>query len=212
MNQINELIKGYKIVFWDFDGVIKDSVEEKTKAFMSLFLPFGQKVVDKVKEHHIKNSGVSRFDKFPIYLKWAGLEVSDELVNMYSNQLSCMVIDRVLQSPWVGGVKEYLVENYNDQCFVLISATPEDEIRFILRELSIDYCFCGIYGSPTTKDEIISRYLDNFNYFKSDALMIGDGLADFNASKSNDISFLLRITEINRDLQICYDGPQFRNL
>ena len=64
----------YKILFWDFDGVIKDSVEVKTQAFFQLFEPFGELVAEKVRKHHEAHGGMSRFDKFPIYLQWAGLE------------------------------------------------------------------------------------------------------------------------------------------
>jgi|TARA_Y100000310_G_C20511448_1_gene729077 beta-phosphoglucomutase-like phosphatase (HAD superfamily) len=35
-----------KVIFWDFDGVIKDSVNVKTRAFEKLFLPFGENVVN----------------------------------------------------------------------------------------------------------------------------------------------------------------------
>ena len=43
-----------KIVFWDFDGVIKDSVDVKTQAFMELFDIHGSNVVQKVVTHHLK--------------------------------------------------------------------------------------------------------------------------------------------------------------
>ena len=63
-------IKGFKVVFWDFDGVIKDSVGVKSDAFESIFLPFGRDVAAKVREHHEKNGGVSRHKKIPLYLAW----------------------------------------------------------------------------------------------------------------------------------------------
>ena len=50
-----------KIVFWDFDGVIKDSVDVKTQAFIDLFDAYGSNVVQAVVAHHIKNGGISRF-------------------------------------------------------------------------------------------------------------------------------------------------------
>ena len=33
-----------KNIFFDFDGVIKDSVKVKSESFEKLFLPFGKKV------------------------------------------------------------------------------------------------------------------------------------------------------------------------
>ena len=44
---ISENIKKAKTIFWDFDGVIKDSVSVKSDAFEELFLPFGSDVAKK---------------------------------------------------------------------------------------------------------------------------------------------------------------------
>ena len=38
-------LSDYKLVFWDFDGVIKDSVTVKTDAFSKLFEKYGEKKV-----------------------------------------------------------------------------------------------------------------------------------------------------------------------
>ena len=43
---------GYKLYFWDFDGVIKDSVDVKTQAYFQLFEPFGLDVAERVRQHH----------------------------------------------------------------------------------------------------------------------------------------------------------------
>ena len=40
---IDALIRA-RLVFWDFDGVIKESVAVKTEAFVQLFSPFGAEV------------------------------------------------------------------------------------------------------------------------------------------------------------------------
>ena len=56
------------IIFWDFDGVIKDSVQIKSKAFGNLFAQFGNIISKRVIEHHESNGGMSRFEKIPIYL------------------------------------------------------------------------------------------------------------------------------------------------
>ena len=46
-----------RVIFWDFDGVIKDSVPVKTEAFRKIFLPFGANVAKKVVGHHLENGG-----------------------------------------------------------------------------------------------------------------------------------------------------------
>ncbi len=41
-----------KAIFFDFDGVLADSVEIKTLAFAKLFEQYGKEVVNIVVEHH----------------------------------------------------------------------------------------------------------------------------------------------------------------
>ncbi|MEC7219091.1 MAG: hypothetical protein VXW29_01645, partial [SAR324 cluster bacterium] len=38
--------EAYKLIFWDFDGVIKDSVPLKTEAFDQLFCEYGEEEHD----------------------------------------------------------------------------------------------------------------------------------------------------------------------
>jgi hypothetical protein len=117
-----------KLIFWDFDGVIKVSVDVKTQAFFKLFEPFGEVVVEKVCEHHVAHGGMSRFDKLPIYLQWVGLEPKQSTVSGYCEQFSRRVLQGVIDAPWVAGVGRYLRSNSHQQTFMLVSATPQDEL------------------------------------------------------------------------------------
>ena len=112
-----DLIKTAKIIFWDFDGVIKESVSVKSDAFEKLFQPFGTEIAKKVKRHHEKNGGMSRYEKLPIYLDWAGKESSESVVSEYEKEFSDLVINEVINSPWVSGVLEYLKIHANKQNF-----------------------------------------------------------------------------------------------
>ena len=111
------MIKNASIIFWDFDGVIKDSVSVKSDAFVQLFLPFGEEISRRVKDHHEENGGMSRYDKLPIYLEWAGKENSKSLISEYEKLFSKLVLQRVIKSPWVLGAKEYIENNFQNQDF-----------------------------------------------------------------------------------------------
>ena len=63
-------IKEIQLIFWDFDGVIKDSVQVKISSFCKLFEHYGLEVVEKIRVHNERNGGMSRYMKFPIYLDW----------------------------------------------------------------------------------------------------------------------------------------------
>ena len=56
-----------RAVVFDFDGVLAESVDVKTRAYALLFQDEGGDVVRQVVDFHLKNGGVSRFEKFRCY-------------------------------------------------------------------------------------------------------------------------------------------------
>jgi len=192
----------YKFIFWDFDGVIKDSVNIKKKAFGALFSEFGSDISNRVMLHHIQNGGISRSQKIPLYLTWAGLKPTKELIETYSRRFSVIVKQAVIESEWVPGVFKYLEKNHKRQIFFLLTATPDYEINEILTKLNIKDFFSRVYGSNTSKEKAIAVELENYSAKPKDAVMIGDAISDFQAAKSNKIDFVLRNTSYNRELQL----------
>ena len=55
------------IGIFDFDGVLCECMDVKTEAFAQLFEPFGDEVVEKVINHHVKYGGISRYKKIKYY-------------------------------------------------------------------------------------------------------------------------------------------------
>ena len=196
-----------KIIFFDFDGVIKDSVDVKTQAFYSLFEPFDLNIAEQVKKHHEANGGMSRFDKFPLYLKWAGQEPSDENVAEFCERFGQLVLQGVINSPWVKGVEYYLRTNTYNQLFIVVSATPQEELEYILKELDLYRCFEAVFGAPIGKSKAIKDSLNAFNVPSNECLMIGDAVADLEAAQTNNVPFLLRKHTSNLDLIANYEGP-----
>ena len=123
------------IIFWDFDGVIKDSVQIKSKAFGNLFAQFGNKISKRVIEHHESNGGMSRFEKIPIYLGWSGVRVTPELIEEYLNKFSILVKSKVIESDWVPGVLEVMQNKKINQLWFIVTATPQDEIEEIINQI-----------------------------------------------------------------------------
>lgn len=198
---ISENIKKAKTIFWDFDGVIKDSVSVKSDAFEELFSPFGSDIAKKIRMHHEDNGGMSRYDKLPIYLNLAGEKNSTDLISKYEKQFSKLVTNRVINSPWVEGVLEYIKTNYKAQKFFLITATPQKEIEEILKKLEISKYFKKVIGSPTNKKDALKIILSNENINLDGSIMIGDSCSDYEAAKENDVFFVFRKTELNKKLQ-----------
>ena len=209
---VNSLLSAADVIFWDFDGVIKDSVNVKTEAFTSLFLPYGTEVVTRVKHHHESNGGVSRFEKIPLYLTWAGEPATQVQTKEFCDRFSTLAMHLVIDSPWVAGVHEYLLGNCERQYFVLVTATPQDEIEKILAALDIEHCFREVYGAPTKKNSAIKAVLSIQGYAPAQALMIGDAETDLQAARANSVPFLLRRTPLNLSIQATYPCITFDDL
>lgn len=208
MMQINK----YRLIFWDFDGVIKDSVDIKTHAFLKIFESYGAQVAKKVKSHHEAHGGMSRFDKLPIYLRWANEDPTADKVNEFCEQFSQLAVQGVIDSLWVPGAEDYLRNNPHRQTFVLISATPQEEIEHILGVLNLQNCFIAVFGAPMSKTDAIRMTLNDLNIAQQDCLVIGDARADMEAAQSNHVQFLLRLHATNADVFAEYKGPSIRDL
>ena len=192
----------YDLIFWDFDGVIKESVSVKTDAYEELFKSYGSDVCKQVKNHHLANGGMSRFNKIPLYLKWVGLEQNDLEVQNYCDKFGRIVKDKVITSAWVPGVQDFLHSNKEKYIFIIVSATPQDEIEEICKALNFDCVFLKIYGSPASKAESIKISMLHFGVDASSCVMIGDAQADIDAAQDNNIDFIFRRHQDNLQLNI----------
>ena len=208
---VSNYISNFSVVFWDFDGVIKDSVDIKTHAYEQLFLNYGNKVSKWARGHHGANGGMSRFEKIPLYLRQAGIREDSVTVDSFCSKFSNLVVQKVIDSPWVPGVLDYLSRKGQSTIFVLVTATPTREIEEIVDRIGISRCFQAVFGAPCDKADIISDFMKKYSLKSNDALMIGDAKADLVAADKNSISFLLRKTSINLELQRSYIGPQFED-
>jgi phosphoglycolate phosphatase-like HAD superfamily hydrolase len=213
-SQINafNLVKKAKVVFWDFDGVIKESVDVKTEAFQNLFLEYGTEVTEKIRMHHEANGGMSRFKKLPLYMEFANVEATDEKVNRLCEEFSDLVLDGVINSPWIPGVETFIRSNPNQQIFIVVSATPTEELLEIIDRLNLRSSFESIFGAPTSKVESIKASLNRLSISAVDAVMIGDASADLEAASLNKVPFILRRHSSNAKLAESFAGITINDL
>jgi phosphoglycolate phosphatase-like HAD superfamily hydrolase len=202
------ILDRYSVLFWDFDGVIKESVDTKTRAYLALFEPFGAELAQRVREHHEHNGGLSRLEKIPLYLSWAGVQPTAQHVRDYCDSFAAAVRQRVIGCAWVPGAREYLRDNNTRQRFVLISATPEEEMKYIIEALGMTSWFHEVHGAPRPKAAAVRSVLQRWACAAENALLIGDSTADYEAACSAGVQFLLRRTPLNGELQRRHSGPQ----
>ena len=181
----------YQAYFFDFDGVLADSVEVKTKAFAQLFGPFGSEIQAKVIKHHRNNGGMTRKDKFVYYYehfleKSLGHVELEELCKAFSS----LVVDNVVASPEITGAKSFLRKCSNTlKCFV-VSATPDDEITQIVKRRGMDVYFEEILDSSCSKTEHVNILLEKYNLKPDRCLFFGDADSDYRAAIESGVHFI----------------------
>lgn len=191
----------YDAIFFDFDGVIVDSVHIKTQMFYDMYLQYGEEIAQKAKQHHIENGGISRFEKFKFYHKfYLGQELDEAGVKQMAQEFSSRVKNAVIESQIVTGVIEVLEELYKSKDLFIITGTPTDEIEEIVEKRGWTKYFKEILGSPTNKDTWSKYLLDKYNYVPQKVLFIGDATTDHEAAKLNDFDFALRTHHENEPL------------
>jgi len=186
LSKINQTLSSFETIFWDFDGTIKDTNIIKADVFEELFCNYGAEFSQRVRDHHIENCGISRYEKISLYLGWLGID-NKKIAEGYVNNFSEKVIDRVIQSKWIEEVRLYIFKNYKKQKFIIVTATPQKEIEYILKQIGIYNMFDSVFGYPTKKP--IKSYIKKNNLENNSCIMVGDSKQDEIAAESSGILF-----------------------
>ena len=187
-------IKKYNYFIFDFDGIIKESVEAKTKSYINLFSEYDF-AIPLIEKHHYENGGISRYEKIPLYLEFCKLKVTKSLIDDYIERFRKSVINLVINSKWVPGILEFLKTIQDKQKIYIVSATPEKEIRLISREIGLNIPISNIYGSPISKIKNIKEFFKE--ELKDEYIFFGDSFSDSFAANEFSIDFAFRSYNLN---------------
>ena len=184
-----------KAIIFDFDGVLVESVDIKTEAFAELFKDYPEHI-EEIKQHHILNGGISRYEKIRHYYKnILKISLSDKRFQELCDYYSRLVMDKVISAPSVTGANVLIEKCFGHYQMFIISGTPESEMREIVKKRKLTVYFDGIFGSPRRKDEIIKEIIRRYNFKPDQIIFIGDSVNDLEASKLTGIHFLARVPE-----------------
>ena len=180
-----------RAIVFDFDGVILDSVDIKTKAFARLFEEHGPDVQRQVVEHHLAHGGVSRFRKFAhIYEHILRRPMPEGESERLGERFSDLVFDEVVKAAWIPGAPEFLEKNHaRYRCFVA-SGTPQEELARIVHLRDLEKYFTGVFGTPATKEQITRRIFAEHGLESSEVVFIGDAMTDFDAARVCEVGFV----------------------
>ena len=185
-------LRSVLVLILDFDGVVLESVGVKTAAFRTL-ISFVPAHVDEIVEYHRRNTGVSRFDKFRyIYREILKEPLSEEQFAFLSDRYADLVVEGVVASAFVPGADEFLAAFSRRLPIFVVSATPEEELRSIIRRRGLDGHFKGVYGAPTRKTDAIRDIMEKTRATGRETLFVGDAVNDLNAARASGVRFVGR--------------------
>tara|TARA_X000000950_G_scaffold272586_1_gene355304 strand:+ start:2363 stop:3034 length:672 start_codon:yes stop_codon:yes gene_type:complete len=206
-------ISDFRSIFFDCDGVILNSNKIKTQAFKSVSKKFGKNSSSLLVNYHLKNGGVSRYKKFqhfienilpknnPTYLIKNKEKMMEDLLVDFSNFLK----SKLLKCDVAKKLKELKFKTLKSNWFV-VSGSDQQELRdlFLKRDI-YEYFDGGIYGSPLSKQEIITNLINMKNVYRP-ALFIGDSKLDHEVAKkfNFDFYFISGWSEFNEYKDYCF--------
>ena len=180
-----------KAIIFDFDGVIVDSVNVKTLAFAELYSEYGPEVQRKVKDYHILNGGISRFEKFKYFHKhFLDITISESELIFLADKFSNLVFDKVCCSKNINGALEFIKFASKNYLTFICTGTPQSEIEAILEHKGLTNDFVKVLGSPKVKVAIVNEIMAGYKLHSSEVLFIGDAMTDFKAAVETNIHFI----------------------
>ena len=181
----------YNTIIFDCDGVILNSNFQKIEAYRNTAIAYGASNIqaEELVDYHVNLTGISRIVKFKHFLK----EIMDEGVTDYSmkklvDNLNIEVIN-LLKNCEVASGLEKLKSQTKKSTWMVASGGDQDELRFLFKEKNIASFFDGgIYGSPSSKHQIVERKLKDKNFLPT--LFLGDSLYDIQTAQKYKLDFI----------------------
>ena len=179
-----------RVLIFDFDGVLLDTVKAKGEAFCQLFESYGEDVARRALQLHISTPGLYRQDKIRrCYRELLGREPFQNEVDVQVRRFADLCLAYALVAPWIAGAERFITSPRPERRYIA-SAAPVDEVRQIVAERRMLRFFINIYGGPEKKDVILTRIRENEGVSPGQILFIGDSLSDLAAAQKSGVSFL----------------------
>jgi phosphoglycolate phosphatase-like HAD superfamily hydrolase len=192
----------FKVLVFDFDGVIIDSERSKQEAWVKLFKPLGSKAVllaYKAKDDVFKNRQGAREDMLTYIFH--ELKFSSDVIGDYVSEYSRRYDEDVQKEVNIIGVrtdvKEILKRFSKTMPLYVNSVTPDASLKNSLDLLKIRPLFKGVKGGSRSKADNLCAIMEAEGVASSETLFVGDGLGDFLASQKSHCHFLGLATSLN---------------
>ncbi|MBI5448118.1 MAG: HAD family hydrolase [Gammaproteobacteria bacterium] len=204
----------YDAIVFDFDGTLIDSAPIKTEAFGKLYESYGEKIVHEVIAWHKQHEGISRFVKFRYWHEnLLNKPYTEEVGLALSRNFSRLVMDEIVKAPYVAGAGYFLEKYYQKLPLFIASGTPIIELNEIIDRRNMQPYFKGVYGSPTSKENILKKILIDNKWSPKRILMVGDAISDWEGAVAVGADFFgIQVNESGSLPKGCVSSKNLENL
>lgn len=179
-----------RVLVFDFDGVLVDSLCVRDEGFRQAFIEYGEEVAGRAKAFHVNNRGLFRRDKFRrIYEEVVGIRPSESQLDDTEKRFVTNTHKGILDAPFLPGVAEFCACPPSIPLYV-VSAAPEAEVLLVARYKGISHVFQEILGGPIPKPQHLQAIMSKENYPAHSILFIGDALNDLKAALKTGCNFM----------------------
>ena len=175
----------------DFDGVILDSTELKTQAFVSVYEGESPPKLAQVLAYQRLHGGVTRRAKFAYFEQHIfGRPGDNESIERLAAAYRNLIYERVLACPFVRGAEDFLELARGRIDLHVISGTPQDELVEIIERRRLTSFFRTIVGAPATKRDAFEAILRENQLVAADTTAIGDANTEYWAADALGVPFI----------------------
>lgn len=192
-----------KVIIFDFDGTIADTLDVIVSITNRLAIEFGYKPTSAEELAQFKNltsqqiivqSGISIF-KLPFLIRKVKLELNK----------------RITEIQPVTGIKEALFKlKSQGSCLVIITSNSKENVTTFLEANRLHNLFEFIYtGTTFGKSKVINKFLRDQNIDAKDAIYVGDETRDIEAARRSNIQVIAVTWGFNSKAVLAEQNPDF---
>ncbi|MGB0581771.1 MAG: HAD family hydrolase [Limisphaerales bacterium] len=179
-----------KAIFFDFDGVIMDSMSLKLEAYCECLreFNFAREDVDRLMREYMGQSRIKIIGV--IYEELTGETIPPKVFERALARFNELDDAAREKMEFLPGSLEFIQMVHADRFTAVVTGTPEDFILKATAHHDLDRYFDIVRGSPDTKRHIVSSLLDEHSLKPEESIVIGDGKTDQDAADFCEMRFV----------------------